>query len=102
MRSRLQRDVKVSLCPDGPNLLVQKVPGLFGIQREIKVPKDFGEHNPQFSICKVASDAVSHTDRPGLECGVIVLREHPFALIEMALGNKLVRLSEVILGKVGA
>ena len=102
MRSGLQRDVELSLCPDRPNLLVQEVPSLFSVQREIKVPKDFGEHNPQFSICKVASNAVSDTDRPGLERSVIVLWEHPFVFIEMALGNEFLRFGEVVLGKVGA
>lgn len=65
------------------------------------MPKDFGEHNPQLSICKVASNAISDTDRPGLERGVVVLGEHSFAFLEMALGNEFLRVGEIVLGKVG-
>lgn len=102
MRGRLQRDVKRSLRPDRPNLLVQEVSRLFSIQREIVVPKDFGEHNPQFSICKISSNAVPDTDRPRLERGIVVIWEHPIAFLKMALWDKFVRPSEIVVGEVGA
>lgn len=66
------------------------------------MPKDLGKHNPQFSIRKIASNAVPDTDRPGLKCGVVVIGEHPLVFVEMALRDKFLRLSEVVFGEVGA
>lgn len=66
------------------------------------MPENLGEHYPQFSVCKIASNAVPNTDGPGLERCVIVIRVSPIAFVEMALRDKFVRVSEIILGKVGA
>ncbi len=66
------------------------------------MPKDLGEHQPQFSIRQVASDAVPDANRPGLKCGVVVICEHRIGLVEVSLGDKFVGFSEVVVREVGA
>jgi hypothetical protein len=102
VRGRLQRHIKLSLSPNRPNLLIQEVSGLFFIQRDIEVPKDLGEHKPQLSICKITSDTVPDADRPGLECGVVVICKNRIGPVEVALWDKFARPSEVVIGEVGA
>jgi hypothetical protein len=102
VRGRLQRHVQLSLSPNRPNLLIQEVSGLFLIQRDIEVPEDLGEHKPQLSIRKITPDTVPHADRPGLECGVVVICKHRIGLVEVAFWDKFARLSEVVIGEVGA
>jgi hypothetical protein len=99
---RLQRHVELSLSPNRPNILIQEVSSLFRIQCEVVVPKYLGERQPQLSIREIATNAVSEADRPGLECVVVVICEHRIGLVEVALWDKFVRLSEVVVGKVGA
>ncbi len=102
MRGRLQLYIKLSLRPYGPDLLVQEVSSLFRIKREIVVPKDLGEHQPQFSIRQVTSNAVPDANRPGLKCGVVVICEHRIGLVEVSLWDKFVRFSKVVVREVGA
>lgn len=95
-------DIQLPLCPDRPNLLVQKIPRPDLVKHEVIVPQHFGQRQAQLGISQVSSDAVSHPNRPRLVSSIVVICKQRVRLVEVTLRDELVWLGEVVVCKVRA
>jgi hypothetical protein len=66
------------------------------------MPQELDQRQTHLCVGQVTPDAVPDADRPRLICAIVIVLKGLLCLLEVSLGDELIGVSEVVIGKVGS
>ena len=66
------------------------------------MPQDLGKRQANLRVGQIPPNTVTYPNRPGLVGAIVVVLERFLRFLKMSLGDELVGVSKVVVGKVGA